>query len=111
MSRITLHLKRFAHRTTTVSSTHRPAAAGAVRPHAFPHTHTHTHELSVLQAAPPGSAWSTILESGSSECESFALESLSQTQTVQQQQSASVPGDKEALDPLMEVGDEEVAGV
>jgi hypothetical protein len=115
MGRITLHLKRFAHRSTTVESTdarwhvtRRPgAAAAAARPHAR-RPHTHTHEMSALQAAPRG--WSTILES-SGGSESFALESISQTQTVQQSTLVHVDREAGALDTLAEVGDEEVAGV
>jgi hypothetical protein len=67
--------------------------------------------MSTLQAAPP--AWSAALESGCSE--SFALESISQTQTVQQSASVSAHVDREAgpgpLGTLREVGDEELAGV
>jgi hypothetical protein len=65
--------------------------------------------MSTLQAAPP--AWSAALESGCSE--SFALESISQTQTMQQSASVSAHVDREAgaLGTLREVGDEELAGV
>ena len=109
MSRITLHLKRFAHTSTTIDSfdtrwniTRRRSAQNNK------HAAARTHEVvSTLRAAPPG--WSSVLDSESGGgSESFALES--RVGVVQPFEEVEVPGNREPLGTLREVGDEEVAG-
>ena len=106
MSRITLHLKRFAHTSTTIDSldtrwnlTRRRSA----HHHHVPHG-GRIHEVSTLRAAQPGHGWSTVLDSESGEggSESFALESRVVAQPF---------AEASALGTLREVGDEEVVGV
>lgn len=127
MSRITLHLKRFAHRSTTVDSneTHwhisrrrRPSAAHP-REHPW---RIHGLAASPRAAFPPGLFTSVLTPSGTFlEGESFVLDLCSAAQTSDPPSKLSsgpgtsvpdleVPRDLNVQIPLTTVGDEELAG-
>lgn len=97
MSRITLHLKRFAHSTTTIDS----QDTRFRRPHG--HLRQQVFEISTLRAPPPAA-----FPSAYSQVESFPLESLLPSATAGA--DTSVPIDLHPLNTMTAVGDEELAG-
>ena len=97
MSRITLHLKRFAHSTTTIDS----EDTRFRRPHG--HLRQQVFEISTLRASPPAA-----FPSAYSQVESFPLESLLPSATAGA--DTSVPIDLHPLNTLTAMGDEELAG-
>lgn len=106
MSRITLHLKRFAHRTTDIDTEDpRWHVSRHRRPSAPPY-----REMSRLEA-PPRAAfpprWSTALDSPD---DFFPLQSLSSTGSTRPEISVVGPSVPIELDALAAVGEEGLAG-
>jgi hypothetical protein len=110
MSRITLHLKRFAHSTTTIDAEDTRWHVSRRRPT----RPQQVFEISTLRAPPPAAF---PLRSAYSEVESYPLESLppsaaavSTRPGMMSVADTSVPIDLHPLNTLTAVGDEELAG-